>query len=55
MNALRGTIKNGQIILDVPDALPEGTRVEVLPINEIRPRLGMREQVWPTTPEGIDA
>jgi hypothetical protein len=55
MNALRGTIKNGQIILDVPDALPEGTRVEVLPINEARPRLGMREEDWPTTPEGIDA
>jgi hypothetical protein len=32
-------IKNDPIILDVPDALPEGTRVEVLP----------------TTPEGIDA
>ena len=55
MNALRGTIKNGQIILDVPDALPEGTRVEVLPINEARPRLGMREEDWPTTAEGIDA
>src|SRR5579875_66544 len=26
--------KNGQIILDVPDVLPKGTRVEALPINE---------------------
>jgi hypothetical protein len=53
MNALQGTIKNGQIILDIPTALPEGTRVEVLPINEARPMLGMREEDWPTTPEGI--
>ena len=55
MNALQGTIKCGHIILDVPAALPEGTRVEVLPINESRPRLGMREEDWPTTPEGIAA
>jgi hypothetical protein len=55
MNALQGTIKNGQIILDVPDALPEGTRVEILPINETSPTLGMREVEWPTTPEGIAA
>ena len=31
MNGLQGTIKNGQIVLDAPAALPEGTRVEVLP------------------------
>ena len=55
MNALQGTIKNGHIILDVPTALPEGTRVEVLPINASRPTLGMREGDWPTTPEGIAA
>jgi hypothetical protein len=55
MNALQGTIKNGHIILDVPAVLPEGTRVEVLPIDESRPTLGMREEDWPTTPEGIAA
>jgi len=53
MNAFLGMIRNGQIILDAPAALPEGTRVEVLPINESRPTLGMREEDWPTTPEGI--
>lgn len=46
-------MKNGQIILDAPAALPEGTRVEVLPIEGFRPALGMREEDWPTTPEGI--
>ena len=52
MSALQGTIKNGQIILDAPAALPEGTRVEVLPIEEARPTLGMREEDWPTTTRG---
>ena len=55
MNALQGTIKNGHIILDVPAALPEGTRVEVVPINESKPTLGMREEDWPTAPEAIAA
>jgi hypothetical protein len=55
MNALQRTIKNGQIILEVPAALPEGTRVEVLRINQTRPTLGMREVDWPSTPEGIAA
>jgi hypothetical protein len=36
MTNLQGTIKNGQVILDSPTALPEGTRVEVLPIERAR-------------------
>ena len=55
MNALQGTIPDGKVIFDTPTALPEGTRVEVLPVPEIRPTLGMREEDWPTTPEGIAA
>lgn len=55
MNSLQGTITNGQIILDVPASLPEGTRVEILPINQAKPALGIREEDWPTTPEGIAA
>ena len=55
MNGLQGTIKNGQIVLDAPGALPEGTRVEVLPIQEARPTFGTREEDWPTTQEGIAA
>lgn len=55
MNALQGTIKNGQIILDVPAVLPEGTRVEILPLSESTPTLGMREEDWPTTPDRISA
>ncbi len=55
MNALKGTVKNGQIVLDEPADLPEGTRVEVVPAEAGRPTLGMREEDWPTTPEGIAA
>jgi hypothetical protein len=55
MNALQGTYKNGHVVLDAPAALPEGARVEVLPIDGSRPTLGMREEDWPTTPEGIAA
>ena len=53
MTALQGTIRNGQIILDAPSVFPEGTRVEVLPIAVAQPTCGMREDQWPTTPEGI--
>lgn len=55
MIAMQGTIQNGQIVLDAPAELPEGTRVEVLPIDGARPTLGMREEDWPTTPESIAA
>jgi hypothetical protein len=53
MNTLQGTVKNGQIVLDEPAELPEGSRVEVFPVEAVRPTLGMREEDWPTTPEGI--
>ena len=55
MNGLQGTFKNGHIVLDEPAEFPEGTRVEVRPIAETRPALGMREEDWPTTAEGIAA
>jgi len=53
MNLLKGTVKNGQVILDEAADLPEGARVEVVPLEATRPALGMREEDWPTTPEGI--
>jgi hypothetical protein len=55
MTAMQGTVQNGQVVLDAPAELPEGTRVEVLPINGAGPTCGMREEDWPTTPEGIAA
>ena len=55
ITGLQGTIKNGQIVLDAPGALPEGTRVEVLPTHGAQYALGMREEDWPTTQDGIAA
>lgn len=53
MTTLQGTVKNGHIVLDEPVKLAEGTRVEVLPTETDRAAVGMREEDWPTTPEGI--
>jgi len=54
LNSLHGTIRNGQIVLDAPAMLPEGTRVEVLPLSEpIVASVGLREDQWPSTPEEI--
>lgn len=55
MTVLQGTFKNGQIILDAPAYLPDGTRVEVLPVEQGAATLGMHENDWPNTPEGIAA
>jgi len=55
MNSLQGTVKDGHIILDFQPALPDGTRVEVLPLGRGHTTLGMREEDWPTTSEGIVA
>ena len=55
MIAIQGTFKNGQIVLDNPVGLREGTRVEVLPIEARQPTVGMKEEEWPTTAEGIAA
>ena len=45
MNALQGTIKNRRIILDAPAALPEGTRVEALPMLK-SDHLPMVSRLW---------
>ena len=55
MSLLKGTVKNGQVILDEATDLPEGARVKVVPLEATPPALGMREEDWPTTPEGIAA
>lgn len=52
MNAIKGTWKNGQIVLDEKADWPEGSRVLVEPAMQ-EETLGIREEDWPTTPEGI--
>jgi hypothetical protein len=33
MNPIDGTMKNGQVVLDQPAALPDGTRVRIVPVT----------------------
>jgi hypothetical protein len=55
MSAIQGTVRNGQVVFDEPIELPEGTRVAVLPVEAVPAVIGMREEDWPTTNEGIAA
>lgn len=52
MNAIMGTVHNGQIVADQPVAWPEGCRVVIKPAAK-EETLGIREEDWPTTPEEI--
>ena len=54
MNAVKGTVKNGHIVLDSPTDLPEGCRVRVEPITDGE-TFGVREEEWQDTPEAVDA
>lgn len=55
MSSIRGTIQDGQVVLTTPADLPNGTPVRVMPGVEEYVGIGMREEDWPTTPEGIEA
>jgi hypothetical protein len=54
MSAIRGTYKNGKVVLDTPAAWPEGCRVVVEPAPE-EDSLGLREEEWQDTPEAVAA
>src|SRR3954470_9765905 len=54
MNAIKGVVKDGRIVVAVPAAGREACEVVIEPVPA-RPRYGMREEDWPTTPEGIAA
>lgn len=55
MSTITGVVRNGQVVFDEPAGLPEGTRVEVVPVEAAPTALGMRDEDWPTTPEGVAA
>ena len=50
MNPIITTVRNGKV--DVPVEWPEGTEVRVEPASEA---VGMREEDWDDSPEGIEA
>ena len=52
MKTIMGTIRNGQIVADQPIEWPEGYRVAIEPAAK-EETLGIREEDWPTDPEGI--
>jgi hypothetical protein len=52
MNAITGTWKNGQIVLDNPVSWPDACRVLIEPVSECQ-TIGMREEDWQDTPEAI--
>jgi hypothetical protein len=54
MTCIEGTIAQGQIVPDSPVEWPDGMRVRIEPVEE-GAAYGMREEDWPTTPEGIEA
>jgi hypothetical protein len=54
MSAIRGKYVDGAVVLDAPANWPNGTEVVVEPAPVVEP-LGLREEDWPTTPEGIAA
>lgn len=54
MSVIRGRYIDGKVILDAPADWPEGAEVNVTPAEEYV-GIGMREEDWPTTPEGIAA
>ena len=52
MSALMGVIREGRVELEAPATFPDGTRVRV---EEAEDSDGfLREEDWPTTPEGIE-
>jgi hypothetical protein len=53
MEAMLGVIRGGRVELDTPARLPDGTRVRVEPADGDQGFI--REEDWPTTPEGIEA
>jgi hypothetical protein len=52
MIAVKGTLKDGQVVLPHPIDLPDGTEVTVLS-DEAAGRLGIPDDQWPEDPEGI--
>jgi len=51
--ALTGIIRDGRVELDLPGALPNGTRVRIQP--ELEDNDCDEQHPWPTTMEGIEA
>jgi hypothetical protein len=47
MKPVRGRVKNGKVVLNDPQALPEGSEVEIRPTRKVSPTTGPRDR-WPS-------
>jgi hypothetical protein len=54
MAAIYGTVTGGKVEFPVPVGWPDGTKVRVEPAEE-QPDVGLSEEDWDTSPEGIAA
>jgi hypothetical protein len=52
MSAIKGTWQHGQIVLSEAVNWPDGTKVIIEPVGQ-QQTLGIRDEDWPTDPEGI--
>ena len=52
MNSIKATYLNGQIIPHQPVDWPDGIELLIEPVTHTE-TIGMREEEWPTDPEGI--
>ena len=52
MIMLKGTIRDGQVVLPQPADIPDGTAVTVL-THDHSSTLGIPDDQWPTDPDGI--
>jgi hypothetical protein len=53
MNAIRGTVKNGKIVLDAPADWPEGCGVSVEPVSAVGAKIGLDESEWRDDPAAL--
>ena len=53
---ITGTVQDGVIVPDGPLGLPDGSKVRITApeTSAVGPIRMMREEEWPTTPEGIE-
>ncbi len=53
MNAIKGTVKNGKIVLDAPADWPEGCGVLVEPVLAVGEKIGLAESEWRDDPAAL--
>jgi hypothetical protein len=53
MDTVHAVVREGRVIPDGPVIWPDGTALEIRPVNPNENGQAMTEESWPTTAEGI--